>query len=153
MCRFLRNPTELKSIKNISLLRQQPPPPQPASHVNSTQSNKLGDNQLNHGTSNSLNSNTQQQLSHLPTVMQQQHQQPPPSPRVHALNGAFHYLSTSSVPERISPHSNSSQRNQSNASPEFKVEPSIDIDDMPTDLSTNGDRKYNNGNSNTDCYP
>lgn len=30
MCRFLRNPTELKNIKNISLLRQQMSPTRPA---------------------------------------------------------------------------------------------------------------------------
>jgi len=35
------------------------------------------------------------------------------------------------------------------------MEPSIDIDDMPTDLSTGGERKFNGPASaaNPDCYP
>lgn len=144
--RFLRNPTELKSIKNISLLRQQPPPQAPIAgpHANA---NKLNENTASSSSSIGQPLNTQQ-LSHLSAIAQQQQQVPPSSPRVHALNGAFHHLSTSSAPERSSPHSHSSQINQSNASIEFKMEPSIDIDDMPTDLSTGGDRR-----SNADCYP
>lgn len=142
--RFLRNPTELKSIKNISLLRQQPPP---QSAIAGQHTNKLNEHTASNTPSIGQPLNTQQ-LSHLSAVAQQQQQVPPSSPRVHALNGAFHHLSTSSAPERTSPHSHSSQTNQSNITVEFKMEPSIDVDDMPTDLSTGGDRR-----SNADCYP
>lgn len=70
---------------------------------------------------------------------------------MHALNGAFHYLTTSNLPERNSPpHLHSSQ--SASSINDFKVEPNIDVDDMPTDLSTGGDRKYQNS-SNSDCYP
>lgn len=142
--RFLSNPTELKSIKNISLLRQQPPP---QAAIAGAHANKLNEHTASSSSSIGQPLNTQQ-LSHLSAVAQQQQQVPPSSPRVHALNGAFHHLSTSSAPERSSPHSHSSQTNQSNASIEFKMEPSIDVDDMPTDLSTGGDRR-----STADCYP
>lgn len=128
--RFLRNPTELKSIKNISLLRQQPAP-QPAKLLDSATS-----------TSTAQVSNTHQLPSHL------NQQVPPSSPRVHALNGAFHYLSTSTLSERGSPQSSSSQQNASNSSIDFKREPSVEMDELPTDLSTGGDRR-----SNADCYP
>lgn len=142
--RFLRNPTELKSIKNISLLRQQPPP---QAAIAGTHASKLNEHAPASSSSIVQPLNTHQ-LSHLSAVAQQQQQVPPSSPRVHALNGAFHHLSTSSEPERSSPHSHSLQLNPSNPTIEFKMEPSIDIDDMPTDLSTGGDRR-----SNADCYP
>lgn len=107
-------------------------------------------------------------MQHQQQLQQQQHHQiPPSSPRVHALNGAFHYLSTSSLSpsERSPSHLTSSPHIQttssvSSTSPlspssagvtEFKMEPNIDVDDMPTDLSTGGDRKYNGENA--DCYP
>lgn len=126
--RFLRNPTELKSIKNISLLRQQPAPQ--AATVN----NKVTDQ-----TTQSPSVTNTHQMTHL-------HQQvPPSSPRVQALNGAFHYLTTSTIAERSSPQSNPPQQNPPN---EFKREPSIEIDEMPTDLSTGGDRR-----NNSDCFP
>lgn len=122
------------------MLRQQPPP---QIAIAGTHASKLNEHTASSSATIGQPLNTQQ-LSHLSAVGQQQ-QVPPSSPRVHALNGAFHHLSTSSAPERSSPHS---QTNQSNAPIEFKMEPSIDIDDMPTDLSTGGDRR-----SNADCYP
>lgn len=125
-CRFLRNPTELKSIKNISLLRTQPPPAMASS--NQTVNNKASDNH-----SNTSNGNTQMG-SHLNVQSLLHSQQPPPSPRVHALNGAFHYLSTSAVPDRSSP-------------PQSHSSSQSDMDDQPTDLSTSG------RTSNPDCYP
>lgn len=126
----MRNPTELKSIKNISLLRQQPPPA-PASS-NQTLNNKASENHNNH--SNNSNGNTQVG-AHL-NVQSLLHQQvPPSSPRVHALNGAFHYLTTSTVPDRSSP-------------PQSHSSSQSDMDDQPTDLSTTSGRK-----SNPDCYP
>lgn len=145
-CRFLRNPTELKSIKNISQLRQQPLP----QAVNGSAKRENGNGSI----VSALNT---QQLPQISALVQQQQQQqqfqhPPNSPRVHALNGAFHYLSTSSQnspPHPSSPnHSIQSQSSSSSSVSAFKQEPSIDIDDMPTDLSTGGERK-----SNSDCYP
>ncbi|XP_055296021.1 ets DNA-binding protein pokkuri isoform X2 [Sitodiplosis mosellana] len=125
---FLRNPTELKSIKNISLLRQQPPPA-PASS-NQTLNNKVNESSNNNGNSNG----TTQMGAHL-NVQSLLHQQAPPSsPRVHALNGAFHYLTTSTVPDRSSP-------------PQSHSSSQSDMDDQPTDLSTSG------RTSNPDCYP
>lgn len=103
--------------------------------------------------------NTQQMTHLLAQQQQQQFQHPPSSPRVHALNGAFHYLSTSTMPpqspSQISPPVQMQSQQQQRSSPvEFKSEPSIEIDDMPTDLSTGGERKYSSsGSANVDCYP
>lgn len=127
------------------MLRQQPPP---QAAIAATHASKLNEHTTSGISSIGQPLNTQQ-LSHLSAVAQQQQQVPPSSPRVHALNGAFHHLSTSCAPERSSPHSHSSQTNQSNTSVDFKMEPSIEIDDMPTDLSTGGDRRSNTA----DCYP
>lgn len=133
MCRFLRNPTELKSIKNISLLRQQPPPA-PASSNQTLNSKATENHSSNNSNSNNSNGNTQMG-THLNVQSLLHQQQPPPSsPRVHALNGAFHYLSTSSVPDRSSP-------------PQSHSSSQSDMDDQPTDLSTSG------RTSNPDCYP
>lgn len=129
ICRFLRNPTELKSIKNISLLRQQPPPPQSSSNQTLNGNNsKTAEPTLASAATNGTNP---QHLS-VQSLLQQQHS--PSSPRVQALNGAFHYLTTSTVPDRTTPpRSHSSSQS--------------DMDDQPTDLSTNS------RTSNPDCYP
>lgn len=168
----------MKSIKNISLLRQQPLPQSSSSQSNKTADSKPSIHITTPSTSSSANlnhlsiSNTQQQLSHLAAVVQHQHQLqqqqqqhhqiPPSSPRVHALNGAFHYLSTSSLsptdrsPSHLtsSPHNIPTTSSVSSSSPssDFKMEPNVDVDDMPTDLSTGGDRKYNGSGENGD-YP
>lgn len=76
-----------------------------------------------------------QQLNAHLAVQSLLHQQTPSSPRVHALNGAFHYLTTSTLPDRNSP-------------PQSHSSSQSDMDDMPTDLST-GVRASNN----SDCYP
>lgn len=134
--RFLRNPTELKSIKNISLLRQQPPPA-PSSSNQTLNNGKAAQQESTHNSSNNNTSNgNTQQLGARLNVQSLLHQQPPPSsPRVHALNGAFHYLSTASnVPDRSSP-------------PQSHSSSQSDMDDQPTDLSTSG------RTSNPDCYP
>lgn len=136
--RFLRNPTELKSIKNISLLRQQPPPA-PSSSNQTLNNSKAAQQEPTHSSSNGTsNGNAAQQLgAHLSvqSLLHQQQQPPPSSPRVHALNGAFHYLSTATnVPDRSSP-------------PQSHSSSQSDMDDQPTDLSTSG------RTSNPDCYP
>lgn len=134
MYRFLRNPTELKSIKNISLLRQQPPPSQASSNQLINSQNIKSETQATTLISNGNNS-TQQMNAHLAVQSLLHQQTAPSSPRVHALNGAFHYLSTSNLPERNSP-------------PQSHSSSQSDMDDMPTDLST-GVRS----SSNSDCYP
>lgn len=145
MFRFLRNPTELKSIKNISLLRQ-------------TMANQAQQQQQ------------QQQLN----IKSEQPQAPPASPSYlnggsivsiisnsnfpHlSLTQQMHQVQRQSSPVPPSPHHLQQQ------SPIIKLEANIEheTDDMkPTDLSTNGssgnnDRKYlnNNGIADTDCYP
>lgn len=159
--RFLRNPTELKSIKNISLLRQQAPQSS-SSNQNTLKQEQQVDNQQHqqHGL-NSLNSsaNTQNQqplhLHQLPslTLHQQQqllHQNPPPSPRVLALNGAFHQLSTSSSPTMVQHQQNGSSQHPIT---HFKMEPNMDTDELPTDLSVSGNSKRNTYNVKSECYP
>lgn len=102
----------------------------------------------------SRNPNTQNQL-HLhqltPLSLHQQqqmlHQNPPPSPRVLALNGAFHQLSTSSSPTMVQHHQNGQPVTH------FKMEPNMDAEDLPTDLSTSGNSERNKFNTNSECYP
>lgn len=171
--RFLRNPTELKSIKNISLLRQQTQqqqsPQSGTGNQNTLKQEQQVDNQhhqhvLNpHSLPNSTlqqlqqsrNPNTQNQL-HLhqlpPLSLHQQqqmlHQNPPPSPRVLALNGAFHQLTTASSPTMIQHHQNGQPVTH------FKMEPNMDAEDLPTDLSTSGNSERNKFNTNqSECYP
>lgn len=132
--RFLRNPTELKSIKNISLLRQQPPPA--AASSNQTLNGSRVKQEPSTHPSNTTNGNTQLGAHlNVQSLLHQQQQPPPSSPRVHALNGAFHYLSTAAnVPDRSSP-------------PQSHSSSHSDMDDQPTDLSTSA------RTSNPDCYP
>ncbi|XP_037038868.1 ets DNA-binding protein pokkuri isoform X2 [Bradysia coprophila] len=212
---FLRNPTELKSIKNISLLRQQTQqsPQNGTGNQNTLKQEQQGDNyhrnasdvksmkgmqflrqptqQLSqNGASNQSNlkqeqqvenqhhqqqhmlnplslsngslqlqqsRNTQNQLhlhqlSPLSLHQQQQqqmlHQNPPPSPRVLALNGAFHQLTTSSSPTLIPHHQNGQPVTH------FKMEPNMDVEDLPTDLSTtSGNSERNKFNGNSECFP
>lgn len=103
----------------------------------------------------SRNPNTQNQL-HLhqlsPLSLQQQQQQmlhlnPPPSPRVLALNGAFHQLTTASSPTMLQHHQNGQPVTH------FKMEPNMDAEDLPTDLSTSGNSERNKFNTNSECYP
>lgn len=91
------------------------------------------------------NLNTQHHLHHL-QLPHQHMQNPPSSPRVHALNGAFHHLSTSSPVMMNSP---SAQQSGESHTFDFKIEPNM-ADDLPTDLSTSSDRKYSNS---SECYP
>ncbi len=171
--RMLRNPTEAKSMKNISFLRQQTQ--SSTGNQNTLKQEQQVDNQHHHQQQqqqhvlNALSlpnsSNLQQlqqsrntqnqlhlhQLSPLSPLHQQQqqmlHQNPPPSPRVLALNGAFHQLTTSSSPTLIQHHQNGQPVTH------FKMEPNMDAEDLPTDLSTSGNSERNKFNSNSECYP
>lgn len=182
----MRNPTELKSIKNISLLRQQTNPVQPVQNssslpnqntLNKQEQSDLKNVILHQHCHNQLApnddinniawlqqqvqpaaNNTQKQHMHhlppriiqLPPQQQQQYQQnPPSSPRVLALNGAFHKLTTSSpiMTQTPSPNNGNYFKN------DFKMEPNMDADDLPTDLSTNSADRKKYTSDNIDCYP
>lgn len=137
--RFLRNPTELKSIKNISLLRQQPPPA-PLTSANSDQSSSSAKSDASPPYGNSMI--------------------PPQSPS--AFQTSFHHLTltqgqlqAAAVAAAAAVHGNHFKFSPPPpTSPVVKSPPnasSVDMDDMPTDLSTtSGERK---GAFNPDCYP
>ncbi|XP_016967515.1 ets DNA-binding protein pokkuri [Drosophila biarmipes] len=179
---FLRNPTELKNIKNISLLRQTTP----ANGNGGGSSMPQGSNQAP-GSPAGPNWNAQQQ-----SQQQQQQQQspqrpasrngpmslpavaavaaaaaaaygpPPTSPLfMHAINGAFHYLSAAAA----GPPPNSPALNTPSAvggPDKFQFHPlklengsgsgseSAGEDLKPTDLSVSS---KSNATSNEDCYP
>lgn len=157
-------------MKNISFLRQQTQQLQQNStgNQNTLKQEQQADNQHHQHALNPLslpNSNLQQlqqsrntntqlhlhQLQPLSLHQQQQqqmlHQNPPPSPRVLALNGAFHQLSTSSSPTMLPHHQNGQPVTH------FKMEPNMDAEDLPTDLSTSGTSERNKFNANSECYP
>lgn len=157
-------------MKNVSFLRQQTQqsPQSSTGNQNTLKQEQQVDNQHHQHVLNPLsvsnsnlqqarNPNTQsQQTMHLhqlpPLSLHQQqqmlHQNPPPSPRVLALNGAFHQLSTSSSPTMV-------QHQNGNGQPvtHFKMEPNMDAEDLPTDLSTSGNSERNKFNTNSECYP
>lgn len=187
---FLRNPTELKNIKNISLLRQTTP----ASAGNGGGSAMpQGGNQAP-GSPAAQNWNSQQQQQQGQQQSQQQSPQRPPSrngpmslPAVaavaaaaaaaygppptsplfmHAINGAFHYLSAAAAgPPPNSPALNCSTPSTVGGGPDkFQFHPlklentsgsgsgseSAGEDLKPTDLSVSS---KSNPASNEDCYP
>lgn len=176
---FLRNPTELKNIKNISLLRQSAP----ANGNGSSPSMPQGSSQAP-GSPAGQNWNPQQQ-----SQQQQQSPQrpasrngpmslpavaavaaaaaaaygpPPTSPLfMHAINGAFHYLSAAAA----GPPPNSPALNTPSAvggPDKFQFHPlklengsgsgseSAGEDLKPTDLSVSS---KSTATSNEDCYP
>jgi len=176
---FLRNPTELKNIKNISLLRQSTP----ANGNGSSPSMPQGSSQAP-GSPAGQNWNPQQQ-----SQQQQQSPQrpasrngpmslpavaavaaaaaaaygpPPTSPLfMHAINGAFHYLSAAAA----GPPPNSPALNTPSAvggPDKFQFHPlklengsgsgseSAGEDLKPTDLSVSS---KSTATSNEDCYP
>lgn len=211
---FLRNPTELKNIKNISLLRQS------VGQNNGNGNSNTGGNNTNN-TSNS-NQQTPPSLTSSPTSNgtnwampaqgslqhppQQQTPQrpssqgnhnhltlpngistaaaavaaaaaaaygPPPSSPLfmHAINGAFHYLSSNGVPPNspaalpTTPNEkfqfNTMKSEQNSMSP-HESSSGVPEEMKPTDLSvagsTNGHgsiekRPYSSPSANDDCYP
>ncbi|KAH8412267.1 hypothetical protein KR009_000947 [Drosophila setifemur] len=184
---FLRNPTELKNIKNISLLRQTTP----ANGNGGAVSMPQGSNQAP-GSPAAQNWSTQQQQQS--QQQQQQHSPqrpasrngpmslpavaavaaaaaaaygpPPTSPLfMHAINGAFHYLSAAAAgPPPNSPALNTPS-GVGGGPDKFQFHPlklennsgsgsgseSAGEDLKPTDLSVSS--KNNNASSNEDCYP
>lgn len=165
--RFLRNPTELKSIKNISLLRQTMANQAAAQQQASQQQQQASQQQQQQ----------QQQPTQSPRSFKQESQQqvPPQSPS-YLSNGSIasimssvgsHYphLTAIAMPQvsRASPVSPTTPTHALHMAPTtmsvrpdeiVKVETTTDheTDDMkPTDLSTNSERKYMD--TSNDCYP
>lgn len=148
---FLRQPTQLaqNGASNQSNLK----PDQQAENQHLQQQHMLSLSnsslqlQQQRNTQNQLHLH---QLSPLSLQQQQQmlHQNPPPSPRVMALNGAFHQLTTSSSPTLLPHHQNGQPVTH------FKMEPNMDVEDLPTDLSTtSGNSERNKFNGNSECFP
>ncbi|XP_046801011.1 ets DNA-binding protein pokkuri [Lucilia cuprina] len=214
---FLRNPTELKNIKNISLLRQSVNQNQ-GNNANNTNnnnnSNNLAGNQSSSSgglqtTSPSTNgTNWAMPVQHSAQQQQQQQQQtpqrptssqlnnsnhltlpngistaaaavaaaaaaaygPPPSSPLfmHAINGAFHYLSSNGVPpnspaalpttpnEKFQFNVVKPEQNQQQTSPQNN---NNNEEMKPTDLSVTGSngnsekRPYSSPSANDDCFP
>lgn len=207
---FLRNPTELKNIKNISLLRQTVNQQNNSSNANGNgATNNQNGLTASPSSSSAANSNgtnwaipSQASLQHAGSAQQQTPQRPssqgssnhlslpngissaaaaiaaaygpPPSSPLfmHAINGAFHYLSSNGgVPPnspaalattpseksfqfnvmKVEQNSQSPQSNHSSGGEEMK----------PTDLSVAGGnsngstekRPYSSPSANDDCYP
>jgi len=151
---FLRNPTELKSIKNISLLRQ-------------TMANQAAAAREN-------SANQQQQQSPAAGSQRGYVKQEAPPPQSPSFNGSIasimssvgHYSHLTAIPvsaSRVSPvppppppstiavaPSRLAHSPIESSAPVKMESNELETDDKPTDLSTNGDRKYAD---NTDCYP
>ncbi|XP_061388735.1 ets DNA-binding protein pokkuri-like isoform X1 [Musca vetustissima] len=201
---FLRNPTELKNIKNISLLRQSVgqtngtngSPGATNSNGSNSNVNQSPSSITNSPTSNGTNwaMPTQTPASQMQTPQRPSSQgnpnhltlpngissaaaavaaaaaaaygPPPSSPLfMHAINGAFHYLSSNGVPPNspaalpTTPNEKfqfNIMKNEPNAvSPHETSGPSSD-EMKPTDLSVSGSvekRPYSSPSANDDCYP
>lgn len=148
---FLRNPTELKSIKNISLLRQ-------------TMANQNANGQSAAAAAAAASAASQHSLmSLLPNganihhlaaaavaaaASHQQQQQQANGPLSPSALHHPHATSAASVPS-----SNGQSANGASHHPTIKME--TDMDELkPTDLSTGSDRKYyGTGSNGVDCYP
>lgn len=145
---FLRNPTELKSIKNISLLRQ-------------TMANQNANGQSAAAAAAASAASQHSLMSLLPNGAnihhlaaaavaaaashQQQQANGPLSP------SALHHPHATSAAS--APSSNGQSANGASHHPTIKME--TDMDELkPTDLSTGSDRKYyGTGSNGVDCYP
>lgn len=147
---FLRNPTELKSIKNISLLRQ-------------TMANQNANGQSAAAAAAASAASQHSLMSLLPNganihhlaaaavaaaashQQQQQQANGPLSP------SALHHPHATSAAS--APSSNGQSTNGAAHHPTIKME--TDMDELkPTDLSTGSDRKYyGSGSNGVDCYP
>lgn len=199
---FLRNPTELKNIKNISLLRQSVNQNNSSSsnsnsNINHT-NNQAGSSSITSSpSSNGTNwavpvqhsSSAQQQTTQRSSSSQSNNSNhltlptgispaaaavaaaaaaaygPPPSSPLfmHAINGAFHYLSSNGVPPNSPAALTSTQTEKFQfnvVKPEQKQATTPDnsaADEMkPTDLSVSSStekRPYSSPSASDDCYP
>ncbi|XP_039430731.1 ets DNA-binding protein pokkuri-like [Culex pipiens pallens] len=150
---FLRNPTELKSIKNISLLRQTM-----ASQNANGQSAAAAAAAASAASQHSLMSLLPNgaNIHHLAAAavaaaashqQQQQQQQQANGPLSPSALHHPHVTSSASVPS-----SNGQSTNGATHHPTIKME--TDIDELkPTDLSTSDRKYYGTGSNGVDCYP
>ncbi|XP_038108461.1 ets DNA-binding protein pokkuri [Culex quinquefasciatus] len=152
---FLRNPTELKSIKNISLLRQTM-----ASQNANGQSAAAAAAAASAASQHSLMSLLPNgaNIHHLAAAavaaaashqhqQQQQQQQQANGPLSPSALHHPHVTSSASVPT-----SNGQSTNGATHHPTIKME--TDIDELkPTDLSTSDRKYYGTGSNGVDCYP
>ncbi|XP_062549046.1 ets DNA-binding protein pokkuri [Armigeres subalbatus] len=139
---FLRNPTELKSIKNISLLRQTM-----ASQSANGQSTASAGGAGNHSLMSLLpNGANIHHLAAAAAAAAASHQQAngggPISPS--ALHHPHH-------PSQSSVQSSASANGAVNG---YHIKMETDLDEMkPTDLSTSDRKYYGTGSNGVDCYP
>ncbi|KFB39017.1 ets [Anopheles sinensis] len=170
---FLRNPTELKSIKNISLLRQTMAASQAAAAAAAAQSNgHSGSNGSGAGNGNGAggsNGGPNPLMSLLPNGANIHHLAAAAAAAAASQNGPLSPSSSTSSasPSSLHHHHHHLQQQQqhhlavqngngSSAGPHHRnIKMETDLDDLkPTDLSTN-DRKFTYGSpvNGTDCYP
>ncbi|XP_055542596.1 ets DNA-binding protein pokkuri [Wyeomyia smithii] len=139
---FLRNPTELKSIKNISLLRQT----MASQNANGGQSNASVGSAGSHSLMSLLpNGANIHHLAAAAVAAAASHQQ---------ANGGGPPISPTALHHPHHPSHTSVQNAAAAANGHATIKMETDLDELkPTDLSTN-DRKYYGSSSNgVDCYP
>uniref|UniRef100_A0A182P647 ETS domain-containing protein n=1 Tax=Anopheles epiroticus TaxID=199890 RepID=A0A182P647_9DIPT len=176
---FLRNPTELKSIKNISLLRQTMAASQAAAAAAAAQSSNGSERNGDRGTvSNGTSGGGNPLMSLLPNGANIHHLAAAAAAAAASQSGPLSPSSSSpsSSPSALHHHHLQQQQHQAAAAaaalhshhlavqngagssgPHHRtnIKMETDLDDLkPTDLSTN-DRKFSYGSpvNGTDCYP
>uniref|UniRef100_A0A182NEP3 ETS domain-containing protein n=1 Tax=Anopheles dirus TaxID=7168 RepID=A0A182NEP3_9DIPT len=167
---FLRNPTELKSIKNISLLRQTMAASQAAAAAAAAQSGGggggggagAGDRNGERGSSsNGAAPGGHSLMSLLPNGANIHHLAAAAAAAAASQNGPLSPSSSSSSSSPSSLHHHHLQQQQQHHLASVQngnhrnIKMETDLDDLkPTDLSTN-DRKFSYGSpvNGTDCYP
>uniref|UniRef100_A0A182QP37 ETS domain-containing protein n=1 Tax=Anopheles farauti TaxID=69004 RepID=A0A182QP37_9DIPT len=168
---FLRNPTELKSIKNISLLRQTMAASQAAAAAAAAQSGGSGSgaapndrNGERGSSSNGAATGGHSLMSLLPNGANIHHLAAAAAAAAASQNGPLSPSSSSSSSSPSSLHHHHLQQQQQQQQHHIasvqngnhrNIKMETDLDDLkPTDLSTN-DRKFSYGSpvNGTDCYP
>lgn len=147
---FLRNPTELKSIKNISLLRQT------MANQNANGQSAAAAAAANAASQHSLmsllpNGANIHHLAAAAVAAAASHQQQQQQANGPLSPSALHHPHATSAAS--APSSNGQSTNGAAHHPTIKME--TDMDELkPTDLSTGSDRKYyGTGSNGVDCYP
>ncbi|XP_053675656.1 ets DNA-binding protein pokkuri [Anopheles nili] len=167
---FLRNPTELKSIKNISLLRQTMAASQAAAAAAAAQNGSGSERNSDRGTASNGSAGSNPLMSLLPNGANIHHLAAAAAAAAASQNGPLSPSSSSSSSSPSSLHHHHLQQQQQQAlhshhlavqngagsgSHHRNIKMETDLDDLkPTDLSTN-DRKFTYGSpvNGTDCYP
>ncbi|XP_049282519.1 ets DNA-binding protein pokkuri isoform X2 [Anopheles funestus] len=168
---FLRNPTELKSIKNISLLRQTMAASQAAAAAAAAQSGNGSERNGDRVSASNGSSGANSLMSLLPNGANIHHLAAAAAAAAASQNGPLSpsSSSSSSSPSSLHHHHHLQQQQQqqqalhshhlavqNGSGPHHRnIKMETDLDDLkPTDLSTN-DRKFSYGSpvNGTDCYP